>query len=157
METKPKKYVQAAFEVANENNKVNLYKKCRRVSARSAVEGEVIVTIIDGEQETTNTAKKGDMVVRTKKSGAEYIIGGDKFRERYTICDEDENGYSDYDPIGETYAFKYEGESFTFVAPWGEDMIVNDGDYICAIDPDDLEDIYRIEKGEFEDTYRVVK
>ena len=159
METKPKSYVQAAFEVANTEGNMELYKKFRKVDARPAIEGEVVVTMIDGEEETKNTAKKGDMVVRTKKNGALYIISGDKFHKRYKDGhgEQDEYGYVEYTPIGETYAFEYHGESFKFIAPWGEEMLVNDGDYICAPEADNLDDIYRIERGEFKDTYEVVE
>lgn len=155
MDTKPKEYVQAAFEVARSDDKVDRFKKFGEIQSRSAVEGEEIVTVIEGEEETKNTAKKGDMVIRTKKNGAEYIIGGKKFEDRYEDLgsETDRDGYSKYKATGETYAFKYEGETFKFVAPWGEDMIVNDGDYICAPNLEDLDDIYRIEKGEFIDTY----
>ena len=46
---------------------------------------------------------------------------------------------------------EYEGnESVVFVAPWGERMILNRGDYVVSDGP---EAFYRIARSEFDDTY----
>lgn len=158
METVPISYVQAAFAVARDEDKVDHYEKFKKVDARPAIEGEEIVTIINGEEETKSTAKKGDFIVRSKgKNKEEYTVDGDKFKKRYEIVEgseADEDGFQEYDPTGDCYAFKYDDDDFTFVAPWGEDMIVKSGDFIASIDLENLDDIYRIEKDEFIDTYK---
>ena len=159
MEHQPKSYVQSLFEVAKDNNTVYHYIKCQGVSARKAVEGEKISTIINEEEETVNTANEGDIVVKSKtKNKEQYIIAGDIFRKRYKLSEgatEDEDGFKAYDPIGETNAFIYNGESFTFDAPWGEKMLVHDGDFIASPELEDLEDIYRVEQSSFLGIYRI--
>jgi hypothetical protein len=42
---------------------------------------------------------------------------------------------------------------FYFVAAWGEDMVLKDGDMIVTIDD---KEVYRIARAEFEETYRPV-
>lgn len=126
------------------------YKKFGTVHARPAVNGERIVTILDGVKETENTAKHGDIVV-TGPKGEEYIIGKDKFKSRYKSTAK----HGEYEPIGEGFATRYTGEEFRFPAPWGEEMLIQPGDYLYtpAIGSDD---IYRIEAEVFKQTYRRV-
>ena len=158
METKPKAYVQALFEGARNADKINHYFKFKKVHARLAEEGEIVHTIINGEEETKNTAKKGDILVRsTGKNHEEYIIPGEKFKKRYELdkdSEPDGDGCRLYNPTGDCWAFVYHGENFSFVAPWDEDMIVKNGDFIASTDEHKLDDIYRIEKDEFVDTYK---
>lgn len=51
---------------------------------------------------------------------------------------------------------KLVAEKFTFDAPWGEPMLVEDGDYIAVADINNLDDIYRIEQESFKKTYKKV-
>lgn len=53
-------------------------------------------------------------------------------------------------------AFKYEGEPFKFIAPWGEEMICYEGDMLARTIGKKT-DIYRIEKDAFSLTYKVSK
>ena len=50
-------------------------------------------------------------------------------------------------------AFCYHGETIEFVAPWGEKMLCEDGDYIASPPNGSPDDIYRIEKETFAQTY----
>jgi len=60
-----------------------IFKKQGVVTARPAVVGEVIVTVLkDGSNETTNAAKEGDWVM-TNPSGEQYLIPESKFKDRY--------------------------------------------------------------------------
>ena len=113
-------------------------------TARPAVAGEVIDTIINGEVETSNTANEGDMII-TGLAGEEYIISGNKFHKLYVLVS------------GNTYQTKPDSvqavevsDSFSFLAPWGSEMICNVGDYIVYRSQ---EDVYRIERTEFLKTY----
>lgn len=136
------------------------YKKFGEISARPAVVGEHVVTIIKGEKETENTAKEGDFVV-TGVLGEQYIISGEKLKARYKKTSrKDADGISIYIAVGKCYAAEYKGETFSFKAPWGEDMIVNKGDYIVT--PNllygkiNVYDVYRIEREAFFATYKKV-
>jgi hypothetical protein len=50
--------------------------------ARLATADEKIITILDGEVETINTAAEGDVVI-TGPKGEKYIINATKFEARY--------------------------------------------------------------------------
>jgi hypothetical protein len=161
METKTKQYVQVLFEGAKNAGEVERYVKFQNIDARPAKEGEKIVTNIGKEKETENAAKKGDFVIRAKtKNKEEYIISGDKFHKRYIPAEnkeEDKDGFKEYTPIGDCYAFEYKGGSFKFEAPWGDDMIIHDGDFLASTGMDKPDDIYRIARNEFHETYKKEK
>ncbi len=141
------------FEEALRADKVSVYRKCGEHDIRLAVPGEVVDTVIDGELETTNTARQGDFVVRGRK-GERYIITAETLRARYgePISPPDPEGYRRYPGTGLLYAFRYEGAPFRFMAPWGEEMIANPGDYIGthAIGSNKF---WRVEKSVFAATY----
>lgn len=130
------------------------FDKVATVSARPATEGEDIDTVIDGIKETTNTAAAGDYVV-TGPKGEEYIISGEKFNKLYEATAEE--GVYKAKGLVKAYQIPEGTEDFTFVAPWGEDMLVQAGDYIATSFADnfDAEKCYRIEKGVFEQTYKI--
>jgi hypothetical protein len=141
------------FDEAVRSNKVRLYRKKANVAIRPAVPGEVVETWIDGQRETVNTARAGDYVVCGAR-GEQYIISSETLATRYGPPGAEREGQSfrTYQAIGTCYAFQYEGASAKFVAPWGEEMIVNPGDYVGtpAIGSNRF---YRIEKDVFAATY----
>ncbi len=141
------------FAEALKANKVRQYRKKQNVAIRPAVPGEVVETVIDGQRETVNTAKAGDHVVRGAK-GEHYIIAAETLAERYglPLSGPQADGYREYAAKGSAHAFRYEGEPFKFVAPWGEDMITNPGDYIATSELG-TDQFYRIEKNAFAETY----
>lgn len=152
MKKKPRTEVVDLFKARMQQRMVKKYNKFGTVEARLAKMGEKIDTIVNGKKETTNTAKNGDYVVKNP-SGEQYIISGDKFNSRYQLQNRS-IGWSLYNATGSCWAFKYEGPKFTFEAPWGEDMLVETGDYIAVAGIDNLDDIYRIEKNSFKQTYK---
>lgn len=127
------------------------YRKQGTVEARLAYEGETIVTVIDGEIETINHAHEGDIVICAVKN-EEYIISRDKFDARYRGA-EPTSLYQSYEPCGTTYAVPWYRGPAVFKASWGEDMIINNGDYLCSptLRPDG--DLYRIEADAFLKSY----
>ena len=141
------------FDEALRANKVRHYRKRQNVPIRPAVPGEVIETVIEGQRETVNTAKAGDYVVRGAK-GENYIITAQILADRYgpPISGPRADGYYEYPAKGNCYAFRYEGEPFKFVAPWGEDMLVNPGDYVATGEVGSNL-FYRIEQHAFAETY----
>lgn len=120
--------------------------------AKQVKAGLKVDTIIDGKLETTNTSKDGDyLIIGTK--GEKYLIDKDKFKKRYAFVTRTPLG-DKYKAIGNVFAIKYEGPTFKFKAPWGEDMLCESGDYICSTSMSNLDDVYRIEKDAFVKTYR---
>lgn len=130
----------------------NLYKKVGSVMARLAKVGEEIVTVIDGKVETKNTAKENDVVIKGLK-GEEYIIGQEKFKARYTVNKPVSAEFSTYEPNGTCIAYEYQGENMVFMAPWNEEMIVHNGDFLATTDAF-IPEVYRIERDAFFKTYQ---
>lgn len=56
--------------------------------------------------------------------------------------------------IGKVEAYQYLSEEIQFQAPWDEMMICETGDFIARPIPEDKNDIYRIEKETFFQTYK---
>jgi hypothetical protein len=141
------------FEAAIGADIVRMYRKSAIAAIRPAIAGEVIETWLAGERETINTANAGDHVVRGTH-GEHYIITSETLAKRYgpPTTEADAEGFRQYPATGSCHAFEYEGQAFTFKAPWGERMIVNPGDYI-ATPAIGSSDIYRIERNAFLATY----
>lgn len=141
--------VQGMFADAETRDLVGHYKKFGDITVRPALFGEVVETVIDGVVETTNSAKNVDDFVVTGAKGENYILAAATLLKRY-----DRIGDGVYRAKGECWAFKHEGEQFTFDAPWGEEMLVENGDIIAVADLSNMDDIYRIQKDAFAQTYR---
>ena len=136
------------FLQAIKDKSIKKYRKFGVVTAIKATAEQQVRTVIDGKVETTNVAHPGDYIV-TGASGEKYVLTSEKMKSRYKkIAD------NQYEAIGECFAVKYNGKSFKFTAPWGEDMICNNGDYICSTILDGS-DVYRIEKEVFKKTYKL--
>jgi hypothetical protein len=135
---------------ARDAGAVQRYEKHGQFQFRPAISGEVIVTEIDGEVETKQVAKDGQFVI-TGPAGETDAIDGTKFGARYQVVS---SGLCQPAPgVGEVEAFEYGGDSFTFVAPRGEPMVVNSGDMVATTGTDD--DVYRIKRSVFDATYRL--
>lgn len=136
-------------------SQAQLYKKFGAVACRLAIVGESIITNIAGEQETQNTAKEADVVVRGAL-GEEYILSLEKFSSRYNIDKPVHSHYQLYEPCGTCLAFEYRGEPLQFMAAWGEAMIVQPNDFL-ATTSEDVPEVYRIERNAFFSTYKLVQ
>jgi hypothetical protein len=131
---------------------VQHYEKYGEYRFRPAVAGEIVVTEIDGEEETRQVAKDGQFVI-TGPAGEEYAIDGIKFGSRYQVTGD---GVAVPTPgQSDCYAFEHVGQGFTFIAPWGEPMIVREGDMIATTGDD--RDVYRIKRTVFDATYRLAE
>ena len=90
----------------------------------------------------------------------EYLVKSEVFSERYAgpFSEPDAQGWREFRPQGPEMRFfvvgKREG-TFTFTAPWGEEMVARPGDAIVR-NPADPEDTYRVAAAAFECTYEVV-
>lgn len=132
------------------SKQAGLYHKFGQVRIRQAEPGERVVTQIDGVKETSNTVPvSGEFFVVTGPKGEEYVISKDQLIARYAYS----NKPGIYLPTGKVFAVQYGGAPLKFKAAWGEDMILNTGDYLAAT-PDDLDHPYRIENAVFGSTYK---
>lgn len=142
--------------------KADVYEKFQEIEAMEALGGEEIETVTADGLETKNTANKGDYIVRNKtKAGERYIIRRDKFSSRYAYLRESKDGWKVYEATGRILGVEVDDEilksfgaedEFYFMAPWGQKMIVKEGDYLAS--PLDYSEIYRIARQEFFETYR---
>lgn len=137
------------------------YKKVKPVWARPARPGEHIVTHSASGVETRNTAKPGDMLVENQTTaGEQYIVSRDVFDARYSPGGEWRGEFEIYIPKGVVEAICLSAENcermklpprFHFIAPWGEEMLALQGDYL-ALSPD-MGETYRIDREAFFETY----
>lgn len=153
-----KKEVKEAFD----DNEKKVYDKKGDFIFRRAQPGETVLTIVSGKLETYKTAGADEVVLRNMGIGSSaevYIISGEKFRDRYAELKEkptlliDGLSWEFCKPTGSVEAFQWHGATFEFLAPWGEKMLCEDGDWIAKPVNGDEFDIYRIERLTFEQTY----
>lgn len=139
-----------------------LYKKFQHVEARLATPDEVIVSVTEAGEETTNVAKAGDIVVRNQtQAREEYIVAGETFSKRYVMSREPSDDWLTFEPAGEVRALEIThdvttlldvGNQFFIEAPWGERQFAAEGDYLVSPAPEHSE-IYRIDRVAFDETY----
>lgn len=110
---------------------------------RIAERPERVVTSIDGEQETVNKAEEGDYII-TGVKGEKYILTPKKFNDRYIVA----GNKARTKPV-EITAKQYKGKSISFMASWGEEMILNYNDFLVR----NVNEYYRIEKNAFREIY----
>lgn len=154
-----------------EQSKVNKYKKKGLFLYRPAIPNETVLTIVDGKLETLKTCNINqvsapEVILRNIEIGSSaetYIVDKDKFDDRYEriFKRSDVLDYVTIDGVkwykakgkGEVFAFEYKGESIKFMAPWDEPVPCYDGDFIARPVGGDVNDIYRIERETFHQTY----
>lgn len=162
------------FELFNMSEKKQ-YQKRGRFLFRLVMAPETVLTIVSGKLETIKTAVVGDIVLRNIEIGSfaeTYIVSEDTFKKRYDVVAEPER----YNPAqrkvyridnirwceakakGQIDAFRYERDDpFEFMAPWNELMLCEKGDYIARPIGGEKNDIYRIEKNTFQQTYSLME
>lgn len=142
------------------------YRKFRQVHARPAVPGEVVVSTTSSGEETRNTAKRDDVVVKNLTGAGEmYLVEKDKFDARYRCVEEVADEWKLYDAVGEVLAIEISrdltamlgvGGEFSIMAPWGSEQIAREGDMFVAPLPA-LDEVYRVARKEFAETYAPVE
>ena len=144
-------------------SKAPVYEKSTKVWVEIAPIGYRCVTVTSDGKETENIAKFGDLVVTNQTEAQEkYLLSWDKFKNRYFPVDAFPNSSIwEFQAIGKIRAIEVDefvlaniGESF--IASWGEPMVVKIGDYLATPYREDgyVEEIYRIAKKEFFETYK---
>ncbi|WP_297598035.1 hypothetical protein [uncultured Cetobacterium sp.] len=133
------------------------FEKFKPILAREGVIGEVIKTYTKDGLETTNTVTEASYIVKnTTEAKEEYIIPKSKFEKRYKFIKNKNKKWDIFQPIGEIKAVKVKNkDTFFIIAPWGEEMIVKNGDFLVS--PLDYSEIYRIANKEFFETYQEKK
>lgn len=129
-----------------------LFRKDVVVFARSAVEGEDVVTVTHGGHEETRNVAAADQTIVRNPGGEEYIISNAKFASRY-VEEEGEapQGYRRYRAVGGPVPCIKLPENVAFKAPWGEEMrVLKGGVLVCTGEGD----VYGIQPTEFQITYR---
>jgi hypothetical protein len=138
------------------------YKKKGKFLFRKAAEGETVLTVVSGKLETMKVAGIGDIVLRNIEVGSSaetYIVQHETFLKRYDVAsaqiavvDGVEWGFAN--AKGVIQAAEYTGgDEIRFEAPWGEEMILQKGDFLANPVGGQPEDIYRIERATFDQTY----
>jgi hypothetical protein len=157
--------VGAYFQRAQDARGSGLARKTKPVDARPAKPGEVVVTVIKGEGQETQSppADAGDMVVRNRcpeTGNEEILVRAATFARRYDgPVGAAADGWSPYRPRGVEMRFVVvapQDQAFAFVAPWGERMVARPGDAIVQ-DPANPKDTYRIARSAFDCTYEILR
>lgn len=140
------------------------YKKKSLIRAKKAIPGNVTVTKTSDGIETKNTASAGDWLVENQTSSGElYLVKKETFVKKYTLIQSLERGWGCYAPKGEIIGYQIDSEDLAyfevkdvleFQAPWKDTMIVKKGDFLVV--PPEKNEIYRIAKKEFGETYVLI-
>ena len=153
---------QEIIALFNDNSNLHKqYKKKGTFLVRSAEPGETVLTIVAGKLETMKTAGLDEVVLRNIEIGSSaetYIIPAETYYKRYSrVIGQnymiDNIDWDVAEAKGKAIGFMYEGETITFKAPWDEDMICEKGDFIVTPVGGKPDDVYRIEKNTFAQTY----
>lgn len=151
-----KEMIEIFMPILEESGKV--YCKKTLVLARAAHKNEVVHTYTSDGKETSNKAKEGDYRVKNlTDAGEEYLLSESKLNSRY-VLHKDLGIWSLYKATGKVIAIEYSDDKYSmgnnteFEASWGESMKLKDGDYLASPLPDKNE-VYRIARKEFEETY----
>ncbi len=141
------------------------FQKFKEVLARPARAGEAIATVTSDGLETQNTAGEDSYVIANRtQAGEQYIIGGEKFRQRYQKVRPIDEDWALYKPTGRIQGLEMTVERLQrlglpqelhFIAPWGEPMALKANDYLATTF--NYNEVYRIARQEFFETYRAVE
>lgn len=150
--------------------KSNMFRKEVKVKAKVAEEGGELETVVDGVVETTKAYSAGDVIV-VNPGGERYSMSKAIFDKRYYLCAIEEckekdsvaapdgDGFVVYSAKGKVWATAVTGTDMqshfpkgSFIASWGSEMKVSEGDMLAMPCPDGGE-VYRIEQGAFNSTY----
>ncbi len=141
------------------------YRKCRQVRARPARPGEEVVTVTADGEETRNRAGRDHLLVQNLTSTGEcYLIQQHTFSARYRRVEALDGDWALYAALGEIQALEIDadllallgvGSCFRFIAPWGSAQVARRGDMLAAPWPA-LDEVYRIARREFAQTYRAL-
>lgn len=157
------KYAQYLIDKGYE---INLAVKGAPVIARQITEpeGETVVTIVKGGEETTNHGDPGDWVVinadaetktpiavDTKGTLNRYIIKAEDFPKLYDVSSIGDDGFAK--PLGTPRKVIRISESIAIEPSWGGEQLIRAGGVLNITNPDD---VYGVAKDEFEQTHTII-
>ncbi|MCQ2741185.1 MAG: hypothetical protein MJ210_03615 [Alphaproteobacteria bacterium] len=150
MSKKIENVVEHVKDLLSKGQKPVYFVKTARITARPGVPGETIVTkLADGHIETENSnIEEGDMVA-TNKTGEQYVIKADAFKERYEI---DPSNPKFYRPKSGPQMFLRLKEDITFKASWGE-QDMRKGDWLNITDMETKGEVRGVAQKEHSETY----
>lgn len=128
------------------------HRKTATVLARLAIPGETVVTTVGGRIECQRRAEAGDVVV-TGPSGELYAIPAAVFLGRHEgppLDGEDREHVA----TGLVHAVPWTRGPAALDVSWAGGVVIEDGDMLCALDPEGLTGLYRIERGAFALSFR---
>ena len=143
------------------------YEKFALMHAIECKESGTLETILNGKVETTNGYTAGDLIVLGTE-GERFVLSAEKFQERYDVASAQapadaalaSQGYKAYTPTGQAWAQQLDERAIAanfpegkFMAPWGSEIIIEPGDWLATTAPL-ANDIYRIERNAFRNTYK---
>lgn len=132
------------------NTNAVLAVKVTTVNVRPASAGELVETFLKNGLKETQHACDGTEMVVTNPDGEFYAMSRSEFDERYTYTEGSDIAY----PTGKVrhlVEVPAQHLPITFPAPWGGDMVLEDG----YLNYDDMDGIYCIGRGEFNNTHRL--
>lgn len=106
---------------------------------------QIVVTHTKDGKETQRPSKAGE-VMMSGPSRENYAMDSNKFSKLY----QGKIGDDVIPEQGPRSVAAYDGPQISFIAPWGESMVIKPGDYLVR---DGNAGYYRIAKDEFEATY----
>eukprot|EP00930_Biecheleria_cincta_P017951 TRINITY_DN14127_c0_g2_i3.p1 TRINITY_DN14127_c0_g2~~TRINITY_DN14127_c0_g2_i3.p1 ORF type:complete len:761 (-),score=129.69 TRINITY_DN14127_c0_g2_i3:576-2780(-) len=154
------------------------YRKVAHAFLRNAVPGEVVVTVVNGKEETVNKASYGDFVVQAQTVWKEqYILPHKTVIASYALDEplpiQEDNpdfqqlvadGFKCYTSRTRIKALEATQERIQslcpqgeFLAKWGSPVAISNGDVFAAqIGAEgQVSEVYRIEKTAFQQTFRL--
>ncbi|MGM0947098.1 MAG: hypothetical protein ACQEW9_18130 [Bacteroidota bacterium] len=140
------------------------FKKKTLIKAKSTQAGLEIVTKTSDGIESKNVSEEGDYLVENQTStGEKYLVRKKMFERKYEIKQALSEGWAVYAPKDFIWAVQLSSGDLThfgqtdildFMAPWDELIIAKAFDYLVL--PPEKDEIYRIAKKEFEETYQEI-
>jgi hypothetical protein len=145
----------------------NIYSKHKKVHAMLAQENGVLDTVVNGMVQARKTYSEGDYIMCGSRGGR-YPMSAVDFSARYNVDGPEPasdqalaaESFFLYPPTGKIWALEVAADEAVryfpaghFIGKWGRPIGVNATDFLVMPHPDGNE-IYRIKKPLFDDTYR---
>ena len=141
------------------------YQKHGQVTAQQTTQEEEVISITKYGIETRNIAQIGDYILTNNtRSQEKYAVTEEVFNKRYESINTADEGKKLYQAIGTIIGIQLTPELLQelslkkhgqLIADWGAEQYYSVGDYIVMPTPQKNE-VYRIGKEEFMETYRLI-
>jgi len=127
------------------------------ISARPAIEGELLQTELDDSLITYNMAKRGDWKVKKLSNGTEYFLSSKQMQQFYEFSFDNKEHNTFFDNIFTPKPLTVQAVEvmmpIKIMAPWNCPQYLAKGDFILERKSDLENDIYGIKKDNFQLDY----